>query len=520
VTDTSCGVFGDLGGLDPNAINRFVVGEDAAPQTFTMEQATAQLGDPFATLVLLQGTFPRTGEAAIAALRSAAPAGDPLGDEIQPFVLGEGSQLPAGAATRRDIRFVVATGSGPKGPDVIISVFFPTRGEVELMAWDRVHGGFNYYKTVGDPGAWVYAGNSRHALSDPTQGKGPFESHASGAPIMKELEFPWNNWQSFKATIDGATVFGAGDPRRDHPWFTGVQGADQCELAVAKPAIERWGEARFDQIVTGGGVVDDPARIMLQVVGTPTVNLISSATVSTAAGAEGVTLPASFFVSAGALAGEPLGLTGAPAFTVPGDVYENSLGTFAFELQDGNGFSEPGDTHFAFFVPERAFEDDVALRNAIQIGLITPRLAAALLMVDFPNPIFSDRRASLLAHVPARAVIAGGASTFSQELADAILAAAPGTPQGSPEREFAERWAVGEDFVEPFDALLAPYFAGIAAQVTTQAGFDAYTRLADTRRRQAQASTPIVGEFALLFPQTNISAAARSMRADGTVLES
>jgi hypothetical protein len=519
VTDTSCGVFSDLGGLDPDAINRFIVGKDTQPRALTTAEAAAELGDPFATLVLLKGTFPRTGEAVMEALKAAAPAGDPLGTDVQSFVLGEGSQLPAGASAGRGMRFVVATGgTGPDGPDVIISVFDPARGDVELMAWDRVRGGFNYYRTVGDEAAWVHAGNSRHALTGPTQGKGPFESHASGAMVMKELKIPWNNWKSFEADVDGMTVFGAGNPRGDHPWFTGAQGAENCEVNVAIPAIERWGRARFDQIVADGGTIADPGRILLQVLDTPTVNLVSSRAESQDPGAGGVTLPASFFVSEEALV-NTVGLQGPPAFTVPTDIYNESLRKFEFALDDGNGFHQDGDTHFAFFVPERALEDDVALREALRIGLLTPRLAAALLMVDFPNPIYSGRRRRLLDRVPTQAVLAGGASTFSQDMADAILAAAPGSPKGSPEREFADRWAAGKDFTAPFNALLVAYYTAIAGRVTTQDGFDAYVRLAESRRRQAKLATPIVREFPLLFPRTNVPDAARSMRLDGTVLE-
>src|SRR3712207_8845387 len=59
----------------------------------------------------------------------------------------------------------------------------------------------------------------------------------------------------------------------------------------------------------------------------------------------------------------------------------------------------------------------------------------------FPyTTLFRSRRAALLAHVPATATLDGGTSTFSDEMGDAIAAAAPATPQGSPEREFAERW--------------------------------------------------------------------------------
>lgn len=519
-TDTSCGVFGSLSGLDPSAINRFVVGEDLAPQALTADEAAQELGDPFATLVLLEGTFPRTGEAALAALKAAVGDNDPLGKQ-RSFVLGEGSQLAPGIDTvNRSMRFVVATESGPDGPDVIISAFGPTDSDVELMAWDRTSDGFNYYRTVGPEAAWVFAGNSRHALSDPTQGKGPFESHTSGAFVMKELKIPWLHWHSFEVDIE-ATVFPAGDARGTHPWFTDKQGAEVCEVQVAIPSIERWGRARFDRIIAEGGTVSDPRRVVTQVLGTPTVNLTSSRAESSDPDAKGgVILPPTFFVNSDALASPPLGLQSPPDFRVPTDIYRASLQTAGFALRDGQEFDQLGDTHFAFFVPERALEDDVVVREAIRIGLITRRLAAALLMVDFPNPIFSDRREQLLSHTPDSAVIADGASAFSEEMANRILAAVDATPDGSPEREFAERWGVGEDATTSFNGLLTSYYDAVNDQVATQTGFDAYVRLAESRRNRAKATPmPIVREFALLFPTTNIADGERMMNSDGTVLE-
>jgi hypothetical protein len=518
-TDTSCGVFGSLSDLDPNAINRFVVGEDQAPRALTADDAGRELGDPFATLVLLKGTFPRTGEEALAALKAVVGNDDPLGKQ-RSFVLGEGSQLaPEVDSVNRSMRFVVATESGPDGPDVIISAFDPTDSDIELMAWDRKSDGFNFYRTVGPEAAWVFAGNSRHALSDPTQGKGPFESHAGGAFLMKELKIPWLNWHSFEADIE-PMVFPVGDGRRTHAWFTDKQGAEVCEVEVAIPSIERWGRARFDRIIALGGTVSHPRRVLKQLVGTPTVNLTSSRAESGDPDAKGgVLLPPSFFISSDALASPPLGLQPPPEFRVPTNVYRESLQTFAFALRDGQRFEQLGDTHFAFFVPERALEDNVALRESIRIGLVTPRLAAALLMVDFPNPIFSDRRERLLNHTPDGAVIARGASGFSEEMAKRILAAAESGPDDSPEREFAERWGVGENFAPSFNGLLTAYYEAVTAQLASQPGFEAYTRLAEARRKRAKATMPIVREFPLLFPGTNIPDAARMMKSDGTVLE-
>src|SRR6185436_5486182 len=161
-------------------------------------------------------------------------------------------------------------------------------------------------------------------------------------------------------------------------------------------------------------------------------------------------------------------------------------------------------------------EDDVVLEQALASGLLTPRLAAALLMVDFPNPLWSRRREALLAHVPAQTSLTSG-PTFAQELQEAILAAAPATPEGSPEREFAELWAAGDAgeqaWRSAFDAKLSAYYDAVTQRLATQAGYDDYVRLAESRRARF-ARLPI-SEFPLLLPHTNVPPRARRMLADG-----
>jgi hypothetical protein len=521
VGDVSCGVFGRLRGLDRGAINRFVVGEDTQPRALTPEQAGAELGDPFATLVLLQGTFPTTAAGALEALAAAAGAGSPLASH-RSFVLGEGGQLAAGAppdVVDGAIRFVVSTGTDGDGPDVIVSAFHPASSDIELMAWDLKSDGFNFYRAIGDPPAWVFAGNSRHALSEPTRGKGPFESHASGALLMKELKIPWNSWHSFEAQMPN-TVFPPGDARLTHPWFTEKEGAENCETAVAVPSMERWARARFARVLADGGELSDPGRVLEQVVDTPTVNLVSSrAEGHNPAAKGGVKVSPTFFFDSDTLTSEEIGLAAAASeFGVPTEIYEASIEKFGFALRDdGSGFEQKGDTKFAFLVPERAREDVVVVQEAIGSKLISDRLAAALLMVDFPNPIFSPRRKSLLAHVPASAKIADGASGFSEEMAAAILAAAKTAGPDSAEAEFAERWEVGLDFKPAFDELLRNYLEAVVARLGTQEGFDDYVRLAESRRRRAKRTLPIAREFSLLFPVTNIADEERAMRPDGTV---
>ena len=70
------------------------------------------------------------------------------------------------------------------------------------------------------------------------------------------------------------------------------------------------------------------------------------------------------------------------------------LARYDFRLQAG-AFSQKGDTFFAFFVPAAAREDVVLLQQLIARGIITKRLAACLMMVDFANPVYSDHRRRL-----------------------------------------------------------------------------------------------------------------------------
>jgi hypothetical protein len=51
---------------------------------------------------------------------------------------------------------------------------------VEVIAWDPQNRTFHYYQRQA--GTWFWCGQSDMALVEPTAGKGPFDSHASGSP--------------------------------------------------------------------------------------------------------------------------------------------------------------------------------------------------------------------------------------------------------------------------------------------------------------------------------------------------
>lgn len=516
--DETCMAFDAVEPFDPNVLHRFVVGADPVPRKLSAAETKA-LGDPFASLLLARGKVPRSGEQVVSMLQAAVPAGDAL-KRRRSFVVGEGSQVAStaeSAGVDRTLRFVVTLGEGPDGPDVFLSVPDPKHPRlIEVMAWDRERGGFNYYRSTGDGAMWMFAGNSRDALRDASRGKGPFESHPSGALLMKELKTPWINWHSPAANIP-ETAFAANDPRRTHEWFTTKDpgGALAFEFDAARPAMLRWARARFATLRTKGGALTRPRTVLEQILSTPTVNLITTHIESRALKPSSeLDLPSTFFIDSEGLA--EVGLATPPAFTVTGKIYANCLEKFDVHLDDGQGFTQKGDTHFCFLVPERAFEDQVVLRETIGIRLLSKRLAACLLMVDPWNPIFSKRRQALLRHAPPTATIAKGKSSFSADFAKAILKAAALGPPDTPEAEFAARWKVGPNFATPFNKLLSAYYDAVAQRLKTQVGFDGYFKLAEERRREFDATMPI-SEFPLLLPRTNITPAGRRMGQDGTV---
>lgn len=522
-------------GLPDDRVFRFVLGEDERPVELDAAAIDAELGDRFAELVLKQERLPRTAEAVLDAITAAAPPGDPLLLH-RFFLLGEDSQLLPKQGERgvpRSLRFLVACGHGPDGPDIIMSAFNSAAGTVELIAWDHRAGGFNFYRTVDRGTAWAFAGNSRHALTAPTRDNGPFESHKAGHFLMKELRSPWVHWHSPKALVGPAVLEDAG--LADHAWIDRLDpgGAYTFEDDVAKPAIRRWTRARMDALVEGRAQ-ETPRRILEQLLDTPTVNLMTSITESSAArsgAANQVRLPETFFIDAAGLEmvsaarqpGEPRLPDDAPKLAVldppPVDsaLYRNALDRFGFRLEQPGGFRRAGDTHFAFPIAERAFEDVDTLRQAIERGVLTRRLVAAFLMVDFPNPVYSARRQSLLARVPDEP-FAGDPEGFAQRVVDAIESTPAASQEGSPEHEFLARWNVGEPFLEAYDALLQPYYAAINDRLAAQEGFDSFVLLAESRRQRTR-QMPIAREFPLLFPTTDIPAADRRMTANAQVEE-
>ncbi len=334
---------------------------------------------------------------------------------------------------------------------------------------------------------------------------------------MKELRSPWVHWHSPFATVSASVLADQG--LEFHPWVTRLEpgGAYTLEDDIALPAIQRWTKARISAMVAGASQ-ESPRRIAEQLLDTLTVNLISSHTSSAVAmtgGVDTVDLPATFFVDAPML--ELVGaLPDPPQFRVAAPIYTNAMRSVGARLDDGAGFTVEGDTHFAFVVPERAEEDVETLRQALDADIFSKRLVACLLMVDFPNPTFSSIRSQLLRFFPEEP-FSGDGGAFSTAVAERILASPGANTTGTAEAAFAELWAEGEAFQVPFAKRLTAYFSAVEGQLTSQTAFDAYVRLAESRR--AFVLDMPIAESPLLFAQTTVPPRQRSMTVGGLVEE-
>lgn len=488
--------------VHPQRINQHIEGRPDGRRVMTDEEVAELLGDPMATLVLRRGRFPRTLGELLNALdeHNDAPNGVP---QQSSFLISEGGQIRFRPGLDKGGSRLVIVRSRRNSPELLISTLFhpgdsPRDDEVlnEVIAWDPENRTFHYYQRQA--GAWFWCGQSDMALEEPTLGKGPFDSHASGYPVMKELKTPWVHWHGPGLGI-AETAYATDDPFVSDPLFADKETALTFENRAMRPLCERWNVARFEK-ASGGDVVSQMPMFMRQVVDSPAANLISTHKQWSEIDRDGDLndLPPTFFFDQDSLISE----LGVPA-SVPPLVMARRRYKALVERHDlrvrGGSVDMKGDVPFCFTVPERAFEDVLVVRILVQRGVLSDRLAACLLMVDFTNPLDSPKRASLLRHVPATA---GTTETTSLDatLVPAILEAASANAEDSPENEFAAHWNLGGDgWRDGFGKRIESYLAAVVAKLDTDAGCDEIFRLAESRRRDFRRRAS--AEFGLSLPQ-------------------
>src|SRR5207244_3603268 len=107
-------------------------------------------------------------------------------------------------------------------------------GTLEAWGWDDGQSRYNYYKLDGTPPTWKFRGSSIGADAlTPSQRDGTcMACHINGAPVMKELPFPWNNWHSFRNIVPHLSPTTPGHwAVVEQPRFRDLKGAEDLETS-------------------------------------------------------------------------------------------------------------------------------------------------------------------------------------------------------------------------------------------------------------------------------------------------
>lgn len=343
------------------------------------------------------------------------------------FVIDERLQSSTQGESRRAVIAFTGTNEGQRlDPNVALSVNFNhqafSAGFVEAWGWDDNRSRYNYYKLDGNPPAWKFRGNSDGAdrLTDSQRAGTCLACHINGAPVMKELPFPWNNWHSFRNEAPYLSATAAGRwPIADSSRFKDVRGAELLETSLILPSIRQFNGRRATAAVQTASAVQnevlDGPRLLKPLFQTTEYNIISAGQFSGlhplpkpgAGPPEAITVPDTFFLNANILAGggipqyEGLGVPEAREFAKLLRIQPAEYRALVTEHKTRIG-GESGDTNFAWFVPEASHVDNQMIDILIQRGVITREFAAAVLAVDLETPVFSASRARLLATIPQR----------------------------------------------------------------------------------------------------------------------
>ena len=338
------------------------------------------------------------------------------------LVVNGGHENPARPNVPGRVRFMAFESyEGPpdvKSGDLFIGYFLGPRtdrtlevlpGFVELIAWDRTKQVYNFWELLDDRD-WRFRGDSNDVLADITRvnigAKPPgfpdqprlrcSGCHTLGAPIMKEIEAPHNDWWTTARKLNlGPFTLGSGSNPMDATHVAATlfrNAADASNLSKGvKGGIDRLVAARA-QAVPSGLTLKHQLRSL---VATMEMNLVSDAAPLSDTSRTVVQIPQDFFIDA-RLTGDSL--------SVPVDkgIYRSALAKAGSRFAPGE---TPGlvESHHAFVVPARSHIDNSVIDALVMQGILDNELVADVLAIDFTTPVFSTTRQSLVAFLPERA---------------------------------------------------------------------------------------------------------------------
>ena len=377
----------------------------------------AELNDPFFNLVLKE----HSDENNLAEIEKLI---QPDQTKRETFVVDERIVNPSLGQSRRAVLTFKGTNQGEfLDPNVMLSVTldsndFPDIPNVEAWGWDETRGVYNYYKldhTQTGSLSWKFRGNSEGAdtLSASGRENTCLECHINGAPIMKELFRPWNNWNSFDSQATYLSPGGrdswpvANNPRLKNQ----LKSAEFLEKMII-PAIRQFNSqkiATFTREIDNTVEITDARQLLKPLFETTEFNIISSNKTTrlhpfsnaTELPEGQITIPNSFFLNSELLAGggaasyQGLGITESRNFANFAQIQPEDYETIVTEAEVELAGEQPGDANFAWLVPESSHIDNDMVDQLIKREILPREFVAAVMAIDLETPVLSQARQGL-----------------------------------------------------------------------------------------------------------------------------
>ncbi|MFQ3246253.1 MAG: hypothetical protein ACI9SP_002905 [Arenicella sp.] len=516
--------------IDPTKINRFIKGKDNCAFVMPASEITSQLNDPFGVSVLRKGDFKFSVEGLLGAISKANP-----NLSRNSFLVAEGGQIPSSVTPRtspRNPRLVVVWGAEP--PQILLSAApGGNSGFLQVMSWDSQNNKFNFYDVMPQIGkdandvtiAWAWKGDSTMARQPDTIGQGCFDCHHNGVPIMKELKFPWNNWNSERVAIAPEVL--PQDVAND-PLVSSMAGAQALESVIQSGFQNYYNSFMADNVkrVSNSNSdfnVTNVDQMLAHITSNTTINFASSAQTSDVKNSSLPNkdvrgIPNDFFLWDSVLATLLRIDYKIPDISLARAQYDGFLKEHSYELiqKDGSpNYQQGGSTFFSFFVPVPAAEDNymaTQLHNYRGLQLVPAKFIAAVASVDFSKPVFSSKRNKLKIYSDQlkEGTIRDGISSIPEDFAKIVRPVAARQPACDPakvdactaEQQFLAVWDMPEKlWKEALKTRIQAHLDQLAA-MPAQQQLDFLMSKAIERHKQF-ASYPIIknlNEFSLLLP--------------------
>jgi hypothetical protein len=395
----------------------------------------AAFGDPVAALVLRDGS---SCPLAFGALSAKLAAGDTAGcsgdaaSDVQTAVVSERGQLRGVpddfsrviVSRRCEQRAAYKLFFAMKGLVPASSAADVRASDLEAIAYDDTEQLFRFYsmEDLGQGRRWFYFGSSKDLLRGTGDGQFPNQvrrcaaCHASGGPLMKEIELPWFHWDTTDLPVPGSSDFVA---RAKDVLGTKIGGIEM--EALVQVGLLDWNRTRVADRKANASV----AELLRPLFCTVDANVASSADPPSRVSS----VPSTLFGDPRLVPQMDVPVTSASYLSALDAAGQRVVDAAGKTVLDASGHPIV-DLTFAFAYPDRAFSDDQYVDELQTAGIVDDDFTLDVLAVDFVRPVFSDARCGLLSFAPELA--AGGRTPDAIRDGFRRNLAATAHPAGSP----------------------------------------------------------------------------------------